>query len=288
MSKWLYSYGVVLALLAGTWGCGEDNKGIEIAGPDLEEGVGRSYPIESVSFQSVDQVTVSALFGKIPEGEVQDRPVVILVHDLGVGTKDEWGFFFEALLDQGYLPLSIDLRGHGQTPLPDDGRAQANLLLADVENSHLDVQAALIWLSSQQGVDIQRVAVVGNGVGGNVAFVSAGAFPQQVKTAVALSAGLWDLDFNPLVVGAGVESFSPQSVLFMAGEQDFVIDQTGAVITAPNGQPLSYVGFAQLLAGVTEDPKQLQVFPGTNDHGLDLLNNANAVDVLLDWLETYL
>ena len=286
MSRWLHRYGVVLALMAGAWGCGDNDSGIKITGPDLEKGVGRSFPIENVSFESVDQVMVSALFGRIEDG--RDRPVVILVHDLGIGSKDEWGFFFEDLLDRGYLPLAIDLRGHGQTPLPDDGRAQANLLLDDLENSHLDVQAALLWLGRQQGVDIQRVGVVGNGVGGNIAYVSAGVFPQQIKTAVALSPGLWALDFSPLVVGEGLDPFEPHSVLFMAGAEDFVRDQTGAVVPDPNGQPLSYAGFAQSLEEVTQEPKQVQIFPDTDVHGLNILDNPQAVESLLVWLDTHL
>jgi dienelactone hydrolase len=210
---------------AGAWGCG-DGGGNRIAGPDLPEGPGRVYPIRSVSFPSVDQVQVSALMAQ-PAGGQGLRPAVVLVHDL-FSDKSEWLFLFERLLQRGYLPLAIDLRGHGDTPFPDDGRAGPFLVVDDVENSYLDVQAALTWLRSQSGVDIARVAVVGNGGGANVAFMSSGAFPRQVKTAVAVSPGVWDRDRKPIAVGTQVQPFSPQSILFMVGSDDVVVTQDGS------------------------------------------------------------
>ena len=59
------------------------------------------------------------------------------------------------------------------------------LQLVDLENSFLDVHAALTWLQSQDGVDANRVAVVGSGSGGNIAYVSLGVFPEQIKTGIS-------------------------------------------------------------------------------------------------------
>ena len=44
-------------------------------------------------------------------------------------------------------------------------------------------------------VDVSRIAIVGSGSGGNVAYVSLGNFPEQIKTGVSLSAGLWAFHF---------------------------------------------------------------------------------------------
>ena len=120
-----------------------------------------------------------------------------------------------ALLKRGYAVLAIDMRGHGDTPIPDDRQF---LEVIDIELSYRDVEAALIWLSSQPEIDVSRIAVVGSGSGGNVAYVSSGLFPEQIKTSVSLSPGLWQVSsFEPLVTGAGLEPFAPRSILCYGG-----------------------------------------------------------------------
>lgn len=269
-------------------GCGDDDDGAKITGPVDQTGTGEFFPIRSVSFPARDGVEVSGLFGQF-QADDEKRPVVIFVHDVDPSQHDkfDWLFFFEQIFAAGYMPLSIDLRGHGDTPLPTDDRPAelAGLLtIRDVENSYLDVEAALRWLRDQPGADTDRVAVVGDGGGGNVAFVSTGAFPQQVKAAVALSPGLLAQDASgalvQIVVGDDVEPFAPHSILFMVGEQDFLqISQT---------QSIGYAGFSTSLHELTTDPKTLAIIPGSDDHGLDLLGDDNAVQILLDWLDVNL
>jgi len=273
MSKILYRWIWVLAI--GVVGCSESAEDLQIVGPDLPEGPGRAYPISTVSFPSNDGVAVSALFGTAQDGE--SLPVVILLHDLG-GNKSDWlnnTDTYVALLERGYAALAIDMRGHGQTPLPDDRQV---LELTDLEQSFLDVHAALSWLESQAEVDVSRIGVVGSGSGGNVAYVSLGRFPEQIKTGVSLSPGLWGASsLEPLVTGVGLEPFGPRSILFMAGDQDQI--QTGDTI-------LSYADFARSLEEQTAEPKDLRVFPDSADHGFALLDNvAEAQDLFFLWLE---
>ena len=263
---WLLAFGIA--------GCSDSEQELQIIGPDLPEGPGRAYPISAVSFPTNDDVAVSALFG-VPEAD--SLPVVILLHDLG-GNKSDWlnaTDTYLALLERGYAVLSLDMRGHGETPLPDERQV---LELVDIELSFLDVHAALVWLQSQAKVDISRIAVVGSGSGGNVAYVSSGIFPELIKTSVSLSPGLWgSSSLEPLVIGAGFESFAPRSILFIVGDQDQI--QAGDVI-------LSYVDFARNLEAQTAAPKDLRVFPDSADHGFALLNNVpEAQDLFFRWLE---
>ncbi|MYB68638.1 MAG: alpha/beta fold hydrolase [Gemmatimonadetes bacterium] len=241
---------------------------------------GRANPISifTVSFPSNDGIEVSAIFGTAQDGE--SLPVVILLHDLG-GSKADWlnnTGTYVALLERGYAVLAIDMRGHGDTPIPDDRQF---LELIDIELSYRDVEAALIWLSSQPEIDISRIAVVGSGLGGNVAYVSSGFFPAQIKTSVSLSPGLWGGDsLEPLVIEAGLEPFAPRSILFMVGDQEQI--DTGDVI-------LSYAEFARNLEAQTVEPKELRIFPGSADHGFELLDNiAEAQDLFFLWLEEHL
>ena len=241
---------------------------------------GRADPISifTVSFPSNDGVEVSGLFGTAQDGE--SLPVVILLHDLG-GSKFDWlnnTGTYVALLERGYSVLAIDMRGHGDTPLPDDRQV---LELMDLELSYRDVHAALVWLPSQSEIDVSRIAVVGSGSGGNVAYVCSGLFPEQIKTSVSLSPGLWrDPSFEPLVIGTGLEPFTPRSILFMAGDQDQI--EAGGII-------LSYAKFARNLEAQTAEPKDLRVFPGSADRGFELLDNiAEAQDLFFLWLEEHL
>lgn len=269
LSRWVWVLAAVVA------GCGDSDEDIQIVGPDLPEGPGRVYPISAVSFPSNDGVEVSALFGTSQAG--QALPVVILLHDLG-GNKSDWlnnTDTFLALLERGYAVLAIDLRGHGETLLPDDRQV---LELADLEQSFFDVHAALIWLPSRSQIDVSRIAVVGTGSGGNVAYVSLGIFPELIKTGVSLSPGLWGAaSREPLVTGAGHESFGPRSMLFMAGDRDRI--QAGDIT-------ISYAEFARSLEEQTAEPKELRVFPDSADHGFALLDNVpEAQDLFFLWLE---
>ena len=265
----------VWLLAVGVMGCSDSEEELQIVGPELPKGPGRAYPISAVSFSSIDSVEVSALFGTAQADEL--LPVVILLHDLG-GNKSDWlndTDTYVALLERGYAVLAIDMRGHGQTPLP---AARRVLELIDLELSFLDVHAALVWLQSQSKVDVSRIAVVGTGSGGNVAYVSSGRMPELIKTGVSLSPGLWEAaSLEPLVIGAGLEPFGPRSMLFMAGDQDQI--QAGDVI-------LSYAEFARSLEAQTAEPKDVRVFPDSADHGFALLDNvAEAQDLFFLWLE---
>lgn len=274
VSRWCVLW-TVLALVA----CGDSNDGaVRITGPEVNKGPGRVYPISEVSFLANDGVRVSALFGV--QESVEAQPVVILLHDLG-GDKQEWlssTNLFVSLLDSGYAVVAIDLRGHGQTPLPDNREV---LLLEDLENSFLDVHATLNWLLNQRGIDANRVAVIGTGSGGNVAFVSSGVFPQQIRTGISLSPGLWEAtSLGPLVVGNGIDPFTPRSMLFLVGGQD---ELQGPDIV------LSYADFARNLEAATAEPKSLLVFQNSAAHGIDLYNSEPEVQNLLFlWLENNL
>lgn len=276
-------HAAALLFLLGSLGCGEDARDAQITGPDFPKGAGRAYKIEQVSFPSADGVKVSALLGD-PQGILQTGqrlPVVILVHDLFT-SKEEWVFFLEELLRRQYLTLAIDLRGHGQTPLPDDNRETPDLALEDLEKSYLDVQAALRWVATLPQADASRVALLGNGLGGNVAYVSTGVFPARIKAAVLLSPGLWDSrSWEPVVVGSGLSPFEPHSILYLVGADD--------VVPVGESDQLEFTAFSDTLARRTDDPKSVKVFANSSDHGLDLLHNhPEAVQLLLAWLETYL
>ena len=281
----LCSYALVLLMAAALWSCGgEDDNGPEILGPDVpkaEQGEGEIFTVRQVSFPTVDSVEVSALFGVVDGDEA--RPVIILVHEVDE-SKEEWlrsTSLFSDLLKRGHHVLAIDLRGHGTTLLPEDSEP---LTWEGFQLSFLDVGAALTWLRGQgTAVDAARVAVVGTGVGANVAYVSMGVFPSQIKAAVCLSPGAWagSDPIVPIVIGEGLTNFRPHSILFMVGEKD--------ILTLANGVELSFLDFSFFLSEQTAGPSNVFVLRGSEDHGLAILNeNPAASEFFFSWLKEQL
>ena len=204
-------------------------------------------------------------------------PLAVLIHGFPLDHR-MWLDVMHGSLSAQRTLCAIDLRGHGQTPLPDNREV---LLLEDLENSFLDVHATLNWLLSQPGIDANRIAVIGTGSGGNVAYVSSGVFPQQIRTGVSLSPGLWEANsLGPLVIGSGLDPFNPRSMLFLVGGQD---ELQGPDIV------LSYADFARNLEAATAEPKSLLIFQNSAAHGIDLYNSVSEVQNLLFlWLENNL
>ena len=261
-------------------GCSDNDDDTSVDGPDFPTGPGRVYNVESVSFNTVDGVSVSASYGKV--ADVGSFPAVILVHEVGTAAaRQEWlsSQVFEELLESGYNVLALDLRGHGGTSLPLDGREQDVLLVTDLESMHLEVRAAISWLRTQTSTDNARMGVVGNGIGGNIAYVSMGAFPDDLQAGIALSPGFWDQELQPLVVGGGIVPFSPHSMLY-------VVDETDQVVLSET-ETLSYAGFSSALASITTDPS-LKVFTGVDSHGLGLLESPDTLRLMLEWLQDHL
>ena len=271
---------IPLAVLLVGAGCSDNDNDASLTGPDFPTGAGRVYNVESVVFNTVDGVFVSASYGRSAANG--PLPTVILVHEVGIAAaRQEWfsSRVFEALLESGYNVLALDLRGHGRTSLPPDGREQDVLLVADLEDMHLEVRAAITWLRTQTSTDNARIGVIGNGIGGNIAYVSMGAFPDDLQAGIALSPGFWDQELGFLVVGDGIVPFAPHSMLYVVGETDLV------ALSAT--ESLSYAGFASALASITVDPS-LQVFTGVSDHGLGLLQSPDTLQLMLAWLQDHL
>ena len=269
------------------WSCGDDDvgdTGIGVAGPTIEKGPGRIYRVESVSFSTVDEIQVGALFGRVEvtgapgEGPASGaRPVVILVHDVSLNNQQWFNTpIFIELLERGYLVLAVDLRGHGASGLPDD---RFTVQLEDLENSFLDIRAGLNWLKERPEADAGRVAVVGSGLGGNVAYVSIGAFPLEIKTAVALSPGIFDPNLRALVVGAGLETFEPHTMLLIAGEDDRFETQDQTVL---------FAAFADFMSRTVRDPSTLFVVPESSAHGIELLADDQTAEAFFSWSEEHL
>ncbi len=134
------------------------------------EQFGLSY--RNVEFSSADGVKLKGWYiNSLSEGNLlqggtwkQQRPAVVLCHGYGAA-RDQMLYPLGAeLASVGYDVLLMDFRGHGQS-------GDAPVSFGETEAA--DVAAAVVFLQRQPGVDPERIGIVGLGMGGYAAIVTA-------------------------------------------------------------------------------------------------------------------
>ncbi len=256
------------------------NDGIANSEPD-EVVVTVGFIIQSVSFSTDDNLIISGGW-TLPNLDSETFPVVILLHSLG-SNRDNWlvSPLTVELLEEGYAVLRIDFRGHGQSEDP-GGRScerstdnlTCTLTIQDLENMPLDVKGALAWLSAQSEVDTGKIALIGEDLGANIAYISAGSF-SQIKTTVSISPIALQntstgetLLLTPRFVGADVESFSPNSIFFVASRND-----TASVF------------MASIMFQRTSRPRTSGTVRNTDAHGIQItLISTESRNGIRDWI----
>lgn len=128
-----------------------------------------------------------------PTGPIKKYPVIILLHSLN-GNYDDWSDLPAKFVKQGYAVFAMDMRGHGNSVKlgkrlvgwrnfqPEDWLVMSR----DVE----DVQKFFEKSPQYAEVDTTRVALIGGGLGANVALKAASDYGQAVKALVLLSPSL--------------------------------------------------------------------------------------------------
>lgn len=135
---------------------------------------------ESLSFETIELSASDdlSLMGDlyIPEAMESPAPALLLMHMNG-GNRSDYIPLIPALLDSGYVVLTVDLRAHGAT----GGARNWDLAIEDT-------QLWLDWLREQDAVDASRIATIGASIGSNLALVGC-ANDGDCVTAIALSPG---------------------------------------------------------------------------------------------------
>ncbi|MDH3628707.1 MAG: alpha/beta hydrolase [Acidobacteriota bacterium] len=139
--------------------------------------------IKKVHLTTSDKVRLAAIYLP-PEDVTVKRPALLLLHGWGMH-KERWvesGFLSYMAKDE-YHFLAIDIRGRGKS-----GSGDAEALKKDPTLAYRDIEAALKWLATKKGVDIDRVGLVGSSFGANLS--TSGLMSQEwnVRTVVSLSA----------------------------------------------------------------------------------------------------
>jgi non-heme chloroperoxidase len=115
---------------------------------------------------------------------MSDAPPVLLPHGAGQ-TRSAWGNTAQAMADQGWYAIALDLRGHGESDWAPDGDYSYDALAADLHG----VAARFS----------QAPALVGASLGGITALLAEGEAPEPMSTAVVL------VDVTPRIEEQGAE-----------------------------------------------------------------------------------
>ncbi len=206
-----------------------------------------------VTFNATDGYKLSGTYSVPVAGSPIKMPVLVLVHQLGTDRHD-FDTLVPTLLGEGYAVLAYDSRGAGKSA---NGPA-------DPKDYMKDFSGALTFLSGQKEVDPSEVGVIGVSVGGNVAFVASGSFP-NVKVAVALSPAYTGQPKE--LLGTAVSGFNPHAVLVASGD--------------------SGKAQADLVFKKVNDPKEQRVYTGAGE-GLALFSNDKMMQDMLAFIAQFL
>ena len=139
---------------------------------------------KDVSFITKDSITISATF-EMPKIKNQKHPAVILIHQ-GGSTRAEWKALqlWNDLLAEGYAILAYDIRIHG-TSEKDEGDIYN--LFNNPNRAPLDLLAAIDFLEKEQGIDANRIGIIGASIGANLACVASASKDYNIKSIVSMS-----------------------------------------------------------------------------------------------------
>jgi pimeloyl-ACP methyl ester carboxylesterase len=245
----------IVALVLAACDTGSQNNERPADSRDRPPGSALTARRTEVQFPTVDGVLLSGSL-TLPQ---RRAPVVVLVHQLG-SDRHDWDGFVPALDRAGFATLAYDTRGMGRSlsrwpskqryfPPTDEERY--------LELMPRDVAGSLRFLKAQQGVDAERIAVVGAGHGANVAYASSAA----AQAAVALSP-------VPLQGALRPRGRSPRGVLFISSR-------------------LEAAAVLELAQTVTE-PRLTMLARDPEGHGVALLRESAVRRAILDWLRSHL
>lgn len=119
-----------------------------------------------------DLFQVSGQLVHVRDTGPRDARALLLIHGLGahLQTWDGWA----ALLERDYRVVRLDLPGHGLSP-------------PDVESDYTDARTARLLLALLDRLGLERAALLGNSIGGRIAWKFAAAHPERVTQLVLVA-----------------------------------------------------------------------------------------------------
>jgi dienelactone hydrolase len=137
--------------------------------------------LTEISFQTEDGWTIYGNF-RVPQNTSGKIPAVILLHS-GLSDRNAYHELETALARSGLAVLNIDWRGKGKST----GKGKYfELSKAERDRGYLDAKGAVTFLTSQPGIDADRLGIMGTVIGAKYAMAAAADEP-RIRTVVVLT-----------------------------------------------------------------------------------------------------
>jgi len=138
-------------------------------------------------------------------------PAIVLVHGIS-GTKEIMSGIALELARNGFVTITIDLKGHGNS--------EGSFGYAD-EDPTLGALAAVNYLESQPYVDRFSIGLVGHSLGAGVVRATAKAH-SNISSVVLIAGGVGEMTIDNAY--GDLNSTYPKNLLFAVGEQDVLFN----------------------------------------------------------------
>ncbi|MBX3063769.1 MAG: alpha/beta fold hydrolase [Anaerolineae bacterium] len=210
---------------------------------------------QAVNIEGADSLIIKGYYFA-PSGTTP-APAILLLHQNG-SSKREWNEVAKVLAENGYATLAVDQRGFGET------KGKVDWKLAEQ-----DVTLMFAWLRAQEGIDPERVAVMGGSIGSNMALRGCAA-DDGCKAVIALSPGL---NYFGVTTGDLVDTFGlkDKAVFLVAAQRDHpAIDSVRSLTSQWKSGNLT-----------------VRLYDSSY-HGVSMINlHKDLLPMIIDWLATY-
>lgn len=215
---------------------------------------------EPISYQTPDGCTIR---GVVYKPEHANGTAVICFHQLRLDYTS-YASFAEALCERGFLVLTSDVRGHGQSTQKQDQTLSFESMTEDEFRKipGLDIESAKAFLTQTYKIDPENIGLVGASIGANSVLISSGRNP-QTKFVVALSPGL---DYR------GIQ---PANEVSQIQKPTFIVTAKGDTYSAASSE--------ELFESIPAKNKNIHVVD-SSAHGTELLEDAETAKLVLDWI----
>jgi dienelactone hydrolase len=223
---------------------------------------------ESVTIITDDQKKIAATYYPAPS---PNSPGVILIPDTRCDRKKSFGRFPSTINKAGFAVLALDLRykdliARARSKEEAISLIQKQDLYALVK---FDIKSAIDFLSRQEEVNPERIALIGTSLGTRVGLISGVKYKVKALVLISLSGEEALSDGKP--IKQLLEEYGDRPILFMTSEKDW-----GANYKAAEHNKL-YFNWAK-------GEKELKIWPGSS-HGPDIFNIEEAFEFMLSWLK---
>lgn len=180
--------------------------------------VPRGFQHDVVSIECSDGYHLAADFIR-RQKQMRKLPGVIFLHEAG-RDRHSWYPMTIQSAGRGMAVLAIDLRGHGENPgqMGNATTSASDLKDADWKQMLDDVRNALSFLAIKPELDGGHVAIVGSGLGANLALLAAAqSWAESVQCVIAISP---ETDDRGLAVLPAAPLLARGKRVFLAAAQD--------------------------------------------------------------------